>query len=75
MQNLQQFIRTKKTTRKRNSESKYFNKKLRMSIEDREFEVYKKYANWVLVLTTDPFMVKVKEDSTNRVSPDQRKKN
>lgn len=46
-----------------------------MSIEDREFEVYKKYANWVLVLTTDPFMVKVKEDSTNRVSPDQRKKN
>ena len=55
--------------------NKYLNKKLRMSIEDREFEVYKKYANWVLVLTTDPYMVKVKENSTHRTSPSQRKKN
>ena len=32
--------------------NKYVSKKMRMSIEDREFEVYKKYANWVSSVPT-----------------------
>ena len=45
---------------------KYLIKKMNMSLEDREFEVYKKFVNWVLVLTTDPYMVSKKEQSTIR---------
>jgi hypothetical protein len=34
--------------------NKYLSNKMRMSIEDREFEVYKKYVNWVrFIYSTD----------------------
>ena len=40
-----------------------------MSREDREFEVYKKFANWVLILATDKFMIQKKQLSTERTAP------
>ncbi|CAI2363214.1 unnamed protein product [Moneuplotes crassus] len=47
----------------------YYQKKMRMTQEEREFEVYKKFVNWALVCATDEFMIKKKQLSTIRSSP------